>query len=151
MASEAQTGSREPAEAPLPRWGGFVSAAASANYGGLAAAAGGRARLGKHLVLGVDAEWNPWFAVNGASTIRAGAFNAYGTAILRVPLAFERFDLRTTFNLGTSVLLIDLYGAPKGTTGLFAGFRPLGIDFFHDAANGCLLAHGTATCLIVES
>jgi hypothetical protein len=111
------------------RWGGFLNAGASINNGALAVAAGARARVGKHLVLGLDAEWNPWFAVNGASTIRAGAFNGYGTAILRVPLVYERFNLRTTFNVGTSVLLIDLYGAPKGTTGLFFGFRPLGIEW----------------------
>jgi hypothetical protein len=128
-ATENQTAVPAPANAAGVRWGGALSGAASVNYGGLAAAIGARARLGKHLILGLDGEWNPWFAVNGASTIRAGAFNGYGTAILRVPLAAERFDLRTTFNLGTSVLLIDLYGAPKWSTGLFVGFRPLGIEW----------------------
>jgi MYXO-CTERM domain-containing protein len=128
-ATENQTAAPAPADAPGIRWGASLSGAASVNYGGLAAAAGARARMGKHLTLGLDAEWNPWFAVNGASTIRAGAFNGYGTAILRVPLAYQRFDLRTTFNLGTSVLLIDLYGAPKWTTGVFFGFRPLGIEW----------------------
>jgi hypothetical protein len=126
-ATENQTAAPEPAE-PI-RWGASLSGAASVNYGGLAAAVGARARLGKHWVLGLDAEWNPWYAVNGASTIRAGAFNGYGTAILRIPLAYQRFDLRATFNLGTSVLLIDLYGAPKWTTGLFVGLHPLGIEW----------------------
>ena len=51
------------------------------------------------------------------TTVRAGVFNAYGTVILRVPLSYERFNLRTTANLGMSRLLIDLYGAPKGSTG----------------------------------
>ncbi len=111
------------------RWGGYLGGSASMNYGGLATTAGGRLRVGEHLIVGVDAEWNPWFAINGASSVRAGAFNAYGTAILRVPLAAERFDLRTTFHLGTSVLLIDLYGAPKGSTGLFFGFDPLGVEW----------------------
>jgi hypothetical protein len=111
------------------RWGAAVSGAASFNNGGLAAAIGARVRVGKHLVLGLDGEWNPWFAVNGASSIRAGAFNGYGTAIVRVPLAYERFNLRTTFNLGTSILLIDLYGAPRGSTGVFLGFHPLGIEW----------------------
>jgi len=127
--TEKPTAVTAPADTGGIRWGGSLSGAGSVNYGGLAAAIGGRARVGKHLILGLDAEWNPWFAVNGASSIRAGAFNGYGTAILRVPLAYERFDLRTTFNLGTSVLLIDLYGAPKWTTGLFFGFRPLGIEW----------------------
>jgi hypothetical protein len=128
-ATENQAAVPAPADAAPIRWGASLTGAASVNYGGLATAAGARARLGKHWILGLDAEWNPWFAVNGASSIRAGAFNGYGTAILRVPLAAERFDLRTTFNLGTSVLLIDLYGAPKWTTGLFVGFRPLGIEW----------------------
>jgi len=128
-ATENQTATPAPTDAPPIRWGASLSGAASVNHGGLAAAAGARARLGKHWVLGLDAEWNPWYALNGASTIRAGAFNGYGTAILRIPLAYQRFDLRTTFNLGTSVLLIDLYGAPKWTTGLFVGFRPLGIEW----------------------
>jgi hypothetical protein len=128
-ATENQTATPAPADAAPIRWGASLTGAASVNHGGLAAAIGGRARLGKHWVLGLDAEWNPWYALNGASTIRAGAFNGYGTAILRIPLAYQRFDLRTTFNLGTSVLLIDLYGAPKWTTGLFVGFRPLGIEW----------------------
>jgi hypothetical protein len=115
--------------APPSRWGAAVSGAASFNNGGLAAAIGARVRVGKHLVLGLDGEWNPWFAVNGASTTRAGAFNGYATAIVRVPLAYERFNLRTTFNLGTSILLIDLYGAPRGSTGVFLGFHPLGIEW----------------------
>jgi hypothetical protein len=128
-ATEKQGAAPSSADTSRSRWGGSLSGAASVNYGGLAAAIGGRVRVGKHLVLGLDGEWNPWFAVNGASTIRAGAFNAYGSAIVRVPLAYERFNLRTTFNLGTSVLLIDLYGAPKGSTGIFFGFRPLGIEW----------------------
>jgi hypothetical protein len=110
-------------------WGGHVGGAASVNHGGLATALGARLRVSKHWTFGLDGEWNPWYALNGASTIRAGAFNAYGTVIVRVPLAFERFDLRTTFNLGTSTLLIDLYGAPKGSTGIFAGFSPLGLEW----------------------
>jgi hypothetical protein len=112
-----------------PRWGASLSGAGSFNNGALAAAIGARLRVGKHLVLGLDGEWNPWFAVNGASTVRAGAFNGYASAILRVPLAYERFNLRTTFNAGTSVLLIDLYGAPRGSTGVFLGFHPLGIEW----------------------
>jgi hypothetical protein len=129
VASEKPSAAPASANTSRTRWGGALSGAASVNYGGLAAAVGGRVRVGKHLVLGLDGEWNPWYAVNGASTIRAGAFNAYGTAIVRVPLAYERINLRTTFNLGTSVLLIDLYGAPKGSTGVFFGFRPLGIEW----------------------
>ena len=61
--------------------------------------------------------------------MRAGVFNAYGTVILRVPLSYERFNLRTTANVGMSRLLIDLYGAPQGTTGIYLGLSPLGIEW----------------------
>ena len=116
-------------EAPARAWGGYLGGSGSINYGGLAVAAGARWRATKHWTFGLDAEWNPWFAVNGAAGIRAGAFNGYATAIVRIPLATERFDLRATANLGTSTLLIDLYGAPKGSTGPFFGLSPLGIEW----------------------
>ena len=67
--------------------------------------------------------------MNGQTAIRAGAFNGYGTAIVRLPLAYEQFNLRSTLNLGISRLLIDLYGAPKGTTGIYGGFSPLGLEW----------------------
>lgn len=129
-AAEAQT----PAPAVKPpassiAWGAHLGGAASVNYGALAVAAGGRLRVGKHWTFGLDAEWNPWFAVNGATNIRAGAFNAYATAILRFPLYYERFDLRTTLGLGSSSSLIDLYGVPRGSTGIFVGFCPLGLEW----------------------
>jgi hypothetical protein len=126
LATKAPTAPPAPASIA---WGGHASASGSVDYGGLAAKVGARLRVSKHWTFGVDAEWNPWFAVNGASRIRAGAFNGYGTAILRIPLAYERFDLRTTFNAGVSTLLIDLYGAPKGSTGIFVGFCPLGLEW----------------------
>ena len=53
-----------------------------------------------------------WVSLNGPTPIRAGTLNTDGTAILRFPLAYENFNLRTTVNLGISILLIDLYGAP---------------------------------------
>jgi hypothetical protein len=46
-----------------------------------------------------------------------------------MPLAYEKFNLRTTLNLGISYLLIDLYGAPKGSTGIYAGLSPLGLEW----------------------
>jgi hypothetical protein len=115
--------------APTGAWGGYLGGSGSFDYGALAAALGGRFRASRHWTLGLDAEWNPWFSVNGASSVRAGAFNGYATAILRIPLRQERFDLRTTANLGVSTLLIDLYGAPKWSTGLFMGLSPLGVEW----------------------
>jgi hypothetical protein len=110
-------------------WGGYLGGSGSLDNGALAIAAGARWRVSRHWTLGLDGEWNPWFAVNGASSIRAGAFNGYATVIARVPLAYQRFDLRASGNLGVSTLLIDLYGAPRGSTGLFAGLSPLGVEW----------------------
>ena len=78
--------------------------------------------------IGLDGEWNPWFALNG-KPIRAGAINVYATGILRFPLAYENFNLRSTLSLGASYLLSDLYGAPSGSLGLYAGISPLGLEW----------------------
>jgi hypothetical protein len=118
-----------PAPPPPLAWGGYLGASGSLNDGGMAAALGARLRVSQHWTFGLDAEWNPWFAVNGATRVRAGAFNGYATAILRVPLSYERFDLRATANVGTSTLLIDLYGAPQGSTGLFVALSPVGVEW----------------------
>jgi hypothetical protein len=109
--------------------GAYLGGSGSVDHGALAATLGARLRLSKRWTLGIDAEWNPWIAVSGGTTIRAGAFNGYGTAILRIPLSYEKINLRTTGNLGMSRLLIDLYGAPKGSTGLFLGLSPLGLEW----------------------
>ena len=82
-----------------------------------------------HWTFGLDAEWNPWIAINSSTHVRAGAFNGYGTAIFRIPLAYEKFNLRVTGNLGFSRLLVDLYGVPKNSVGLFVGLSPLGIEW----------------------
>ena len=88
---------------------------------------GVRFRLSERWMVGLDGELNGWYGVH-TKTLRTGAFNAYATVILRYPLRFESLNLRTTANLGTSSMLIDLYGAPRGTTGLFLGLTPLGIE-----------------------
>jgi hypothetical protein len=99
------------------------------NHEAVAATLGARLRLSRHWTFGVDGEWNPWIAVNGTTSLRSGAFNGYGTVILRMPLAYEQFNLRSTLNFGVSRLLMDLYGAPKGTTGIYAGISPLGLEW----------------------
>jgi hypothetical protein len=53
--------------------------------------------------------------------------NLYGTAILQLPLAYENFNLRSSLSFGGSRLLMNLYGAPKGSTGLYFGVSFLGI------------------------
>ena len=117
---------KEPAGMAL---GAHLAGAGSFDHGALAATLGARLRVDRHWTFGLDAEWNPWIAVEAAQAVRAGVFNAYATVILRVPLSYERFNLRTTANLGMSRLLIDLYGAPKGSTGIYAGLSPLGIEW----------------------
>jgi hypothetical protein len=49
--------------------------------------------------------------------------------MLRFPLAYENFNLRTTLSLGASRLLMNLYGAPKGSTGLYFGVAPIGLEW----------------------
>ena len=121
-----EPGPKDPSEVAF---GGYLGGSGSVNYEGLAATLGARLRFSRHWTFGLDAEWNPWIAVNGTTAIRTGAFNGYSTAIFRLPLAYEQFNLRTTANLGVSRLLIDLYGAPKGSTGIYLGFSPLGLEW----------------------
>jgi hypothetical protein len=135
---------QEPAAAPVapvvvapvephrewPPMGGSLSVAGSGTNAAAAAALGFRVRASKHWTFGVDAEWNPWIAVNGTTKMRSGAFNGYGTAILRMPLADqEMFALRATLNLGVTHTLLSLYGVPKGTTGFFGAISPLGLEW----------------------
>jgi hypothetical protein len=110
-------------------FGGSLAALGSAADPAFGAAAGLRVRATLHWTFGLDAEWNPWIAVNGAKSVRAGAFNGYAAAIFRVPLAYQRFNLRITGDAGFSRLLIDLYGVSKGSTGIFAAIYPLGIEW----------------------
>jgi hypothetical protein len=109
-------------------WGIYLGGSGSVNDAALAITAGARLRVSKHWALGLDGEWNPWVGYNG-STVRAGVFNGFGTVFLRTPLAYEKFNLRTSVSLGFSRMLMDLYGAPKGTTGLYGGFSPLGLEW----------------------
>jgi hypothetical protein len=87
-----------------------------------------RFRLSQLISVGVDAEINGWFAEQ-TKRFRTGAFNAYATGIIHYPLRFQQVNLRSTLNLGTSTMLIDLYGAPRGTTGIFVGAVPLGLEW----------------------
>jgi hypothetical protein len=87
-----------------------------------------RFRLSQLFSVGVDGEVNGWFAEQ-TKRFRTGAFNAYATGIIHYPLRFQQVNLRSTLNLGTSTMLIDLYGAPRGTTGIFVGAVPLGLEW----------------------
>lgn len=53
----------------------------------------------------------------------------FATIIRRIPMKFDRVNLRISGHLGISTLLFDVYGAPKHEIGLFGAFTPLGIDY----------------------
>jgi hypothetical protein len=122
----AQPGPHDPSKGA---WGGYLGISGSADKPALAVQLGLRRRVSTHWTFGWDAEWNPWVTAYGPKTIRPGVFNTYGTAILRFPLAYENFNLRTTVSLGFSDLLFDLYGAPKGSIGLYGAISPLGLEW----------------------
>jgi hypothetical protein len=118
-----------PHDRSRPTFGLYLGAAGSATDPALAMQLGARLRVSLHWTFGLDAEWNPWLAVNGANSFRAGTFNGYATAIFRMPLAYERINLRVTGSAGASLLLTDLYGVADGSTGIFAAVYPLGIEW----------------------
>jgi len=109
-------------------WGAYLGGSGSVDHPAVAGAAGLRLKVSKSWTFGLDGEWNPWLAFNGTA-VHAGAVNVYGTAIVRLPLAYENFNLRTTLELGASYLVSNLYGAPRGSTGVFVGIDLLGIEW----------------------
>jgi hypothetical protein len=121
-----QPGPRDPSQGA---WGAYLGLAASIDKPAAAIQLGLRRRLSTHWTVGLDGEWNPWLSLYGRRTMTRGVFNGYGTVILRFPLAYENFNLRSTLNLGVSYLLFDLYGAPKGSLGYYAGVSPLGLEW----------------------
>ena len=112
---------------PGPRFGLSFGAGASVDRPAFAFQVGARFRYNTRWIFGIDAEWNPFLSID-RSELRAGAFNIYGTVILRFPLRFERINLRTTGYAGLSIGLLDVYGAPRGSVGPFVALAPLGID-----------------------
>jgi hypothetical protein len=121
-----QPGPRDPSASA---WGIYLGASGSVDKPAAAYELGIRRHLSTHWTVGWDAEMNPWVSLYGPRRFRPGSFNTYGTVILRFPLAYEQFNLRTTVNAGISYLLFDLYGAPKGCIGYFFGVSPLGVEW----------------------
>jgi hypothetical protein len=121
----AEPGSHDPEETT---YGLYFGLSGSVDKTALAGTIAGRMRLAKSWTFGLDAEWNPWINMNTKS-LRAGTANLFLTAIFRVPLYYEDFNLRITGNLGTSYLLTSLYGAPAGSVGLYLGLSPLGLEW----------------------
>jgi hypothetical protein len=118
-----------PQDRSAPTWGGSLNGAGSGTDAAVAVALGFRLRATLHWTFGLDAEWNPWLAINGSTKARWGAFNGYGTAIYRVPLIYQAFNLRTSWSFGASHTLIDLFGVPRGTTGFYGAVFPLGVEW----------------------
>jgi hypothetical protein len=117
------------------RVGFYTALAGSFDRGALVMTTALRVRITERWIVGFDSEWNPWVSTN--SPPRAGAINLAFTGIRRWPLTWERINLRSTLQLGTSILLFDVFGAPAGSVGLFAAAYPLGIDV--DLGRGCRL------------
>ncbi|MFO0553072.1 MAG: hypothetical protein U0271_32090 [Polyangiaceae bacterium] len=111
------------------RWGGALTGGVSIDEPGLAFAAGVRLHYDRLWSAGIDAEWNPWVSLIGGEAVRSGVFNIYFSSILRFPLAKPKLFLRSTISVGSSTMLSALYGAPRGTTGLFFGVNFLGLEF----------------------
>lgn len=109
-------------------WGVYLAASGAVQNPAAAATLGLRYRLGERVLIGLNGEFNPLIAQSSGS-IRLGVANAYGSFIWRNPMRAERVALRTSLHLGTSTLLFDLYGAPRGSTGIFAGVNLLGLDY----------------------
>jgi hypothetical protein len=120
-----EPGPRDPSQTA---WGAYLGSSGSIDKTAVAVQLGARLKVSKHWTFGVDGEWNPWITLNGYR-FGGGAMNVYGTAILRFPLAYENFNLRATVNLGASYLLMNLYGAPSGSLGIFAGASPAGLEW----------------------
>src|SRR3569623_843045 len=118
---------REDKQLGSPRGAAFMIGGAFV-HGALATSVGGRYRLNERWTLGVDLEWNPWIT-SVPWALKAGAGSVYATVIRRFPMKLDRVNLRTTFSLGVSTLLFDVYGAPKYDVGPFVALSPLGIDY----------------------
>jgi hypothetical protein len=106
----------------------YAAGSGSITNPGLSGQLGVRFRLSERWSVGLDGEINGWFAEQ-TQRFRSGALNIYGTVIFHYPLRFQQVNLRSTANLGTSTMLIDLYGAARGTTGIFVGAVPLGLEW----------------------
>ena len=99
---------------------------ASIDEAGAALAAGGRYALSPRWLLGLDAEWNPWWSLK-TWRARAGVLNVYATFVWRSPVS-TLLALRVTAHAGISTLLFDMHGAPSGSVGPYLGLSLLGLE-----------------------
>lgn len=125
--ADAATAPPEPTEDVNP-WGVALNLSGAIENPGLAAALGLRYRVSEHFLVGLDGEYNPWFA-QSSGQLRPGVASVYATFILRFPMSFERVNLRSTLQLGASRMMFDLYGVPEGSIGPYVGVNLLGLDY----------------------
>jgi hypothetical protein len=111
---------------PRMNFGVHGGASASFDSAAFATTLGARYRITELWLVGLDAEWNPWGSP--FDRIHRGVFNAYATGIKRWSMRSDTYALRTSLHLGTSTTLFDLYGVPKGTTGIYTGVSFLGLE-----------------------
>jgi hypothetical protein len=109
------------------RFGFYAAVSGAVDRPALAGILALRVRLTPRWLVGFDTELNPWIS-NGDDQFHLGTFNAYFTGIVRYPLKWSRVNLHQSVNVGASVLLFDVYGAPAGSVGLYLGTTLLGID-----------------------
>lgn len=117
-----------PAESEASDFGFAVTLGGGVDDAGLVGAVGGRYRLSEDWLLGLDAEWNPWFG-GTLEDLKPGAINVYASLTKRFPLAFEAMDIRSTVELGASRILFDVVGVAQGAIGPYVGFSVLGVDW----------------------
>ena len=111
------------ADEPSPI-GIVVAAGASLDRGAFVYRAGARYRVFDDLEVGLEVEHNPWYSLD-ALTVRMGSFKAFATGAYTWR-ALGRLEVRSTLQLGLSVLLFDLIGAQSGSVGPFVGGTLLG-------------------------
>lgn len=99
----------------------------SFDNGAFAMALGGRFAFSDNWVTGIDVEYNPWFNLESGQVAR-GVVNAYGTMTYRYPIS-RHFALRSTVNVGVSMLLFNTVAAPKGSFGPYIGLSLLGLSY----------------------
>ncbi|HEX4458602.1 MAG TPA: hypothetical protein VIA18_11570, partial [Polyangia bacterium] len=111
-----------------PRFGAQLTLGGAVDRAAAQVALGLRFRIDERWQVGLDAEYNPFFSIDGHDA-RPGALNVYFVGVRRYPMLWNRVNLRTTVQAGISSLLFDLYGAPAGSVGPYVGVSLLGVDF----------------------
>ena len=115
----------------IDRAGAFfarVATGASYDNAAFSGGVGVRYQFSRNWMVGLDGEWNPYYAVE-TRKVRTGSANAYLSIIRRFQLRWENVNIRTTASLGGSMLLFDLVGADKYSVGPFFGVSFLGVEW----------------------